>query len=544
MRVPLLLSMLVTVCAACATTDATHANAPSAIDVPVVAHPEGESAAWWYRAGAARAAANGAMRGRAKNVILFLGDGMSLPTVAAARILEGQRRHASGEENALAFERFPYTALSKTYNTDFQTPDSAGTMTAIATGAKTRLGVIGVGQGALRGDCASARGNALLSIVELAESAGLATGIVTTTRITHATPASVYAHVPDRNWEDDAHLPAAARAAGCSDIASQLVGTPFGDGPEVVFGGGRARFQPTSVRDPEYGDQAGLRLDGRDLVAEWRQQHPEGRYVWNAQQLAAAAGAPRVLGLFEPSHLLYDADRLRAGNANEPSLADLTRAALGTLQRGGKGFVLVVEGGRIDLAHHAGNARRALEETIAFSDAIRAADELAGDDTLVLVTADHAHTMHFAGYPQRGNPILGKVRGFSGEDAGSSAWAVDRNGLPYTTLGYANGPGSMDPSTTRGGRPDLTNVDTEALDYLQEAHVPMSAETHGGEDVGIWARGPGAEAVRGTVEENVIYHLLVQATPALRARLCAAGTCNTDGVPVELPKPDDFKRAH
>ena len=141
-------------------------------------------------------------------------------------------------------------------------------MTAIATGAKTRLGVIGVGQGALRGDCASARGTALLSIVELAESAGLATGIVTTTRITHATPASVYAHVPDRNWEDDAHLPAAARAAGCSDIASQLVSTPFGDGPEVLFGGGRARFQPTSVRDPEYDDQAGLRLDGRDLVAE------------------------------------------------------------------------------------------------------------------------------------------------------------------------------------------------------------------------------------------------------------------------------------
>jgi len=540
MRLPLLLSALAALCAACATT--TQATAPATIEVPVVAHPDGESAAWWYRAGAGRAAANGAMDGRAKNVILFLGDGMSLPTVAAARILEGQRRHASGEENALAFERFPYTALSKTYNTDFQTPDSAGTMTAIATGAKTRLGVIGVGQGSLRGDCASARGNALLSIVELAESAGLATGIVTTTRITHATPASVYAHVPDRNWEDDAHLPAAGRAAGCSDIASQLVSTPFGDGPEVVLGGGRARFQPTSVRDPEYDDQAGVRVDGRDLIAEWQQRHPDGRYAWNMEQLAAAADAPRVLGLFEPSHLLYDADRLRTAETREPGLADLTRAALRTLQRSGKGYVLVVEGGRIDLAHHAGNARRALEETIAFSDAIRVADELAGDDTLILVTADHAHTLHFAGYPRRGNPILGKVRGFSGEDAGSSAWAVDRNGLPYTTLGYANGPGGADPSTSRNGRADLTNVDTEALEYLQEAHVPMSAETHGGDDVGIWARGPGAQAVRGTVEQNVIYHLLVQATPALRARLCAAGTCNADGVPVELPKPDDFKR--
>jgi alkaline phosphatase len=203
--------------------------------------------------------------------------------------------------------------------------------------------------------------------------------------------------------------------------------------------------------------------------------------------------------------------------------------------------VLVVEGGRIDHAHHDGNARRALEETIAFSDAIRAADEMSGDDTLILVTADHAHTMHFAGYPRRGNPILGKVQGISGEEDDNAPWALGRDGLPYTTLGYANGPGRVDPATTRGARPDLTKVDTEALDYLQEAHVPMSAETHGGDDVGIWARGPGAQAVRGTVEQNVIYHLLVQATPALRARLCAAGTCNAEGVPVDLPKPDDFK---
>jgi alkaline phosphatase len=149
--------------------------------------------------------------------------------------------------------------------------------------------------------------------------------------------------------------------------------------------------------------------------------------------------------------------------------------------------------------------------------------------------------MHFAGYPRRGNPILGKVQGISGEEDDNAPWALGRDGLPYTTLGYANGPGRVDPATTRGARPDLTKVDTEALDYLQEAHVPMSAETHGGDDVGIWARGPGAQAVRGTVEQNVIYHLLVQATPALRARLCAAGTCNAEGVPVDLPKPDDFQ---
>src|SRR5688572_247258 len=152
---PALASLLVAAAvAACASVPARHAESPSRpsrIDVPEITHPHGESASWWYRAGAARAAANGAMAGKARNVIVFLGDGMSLTTVAAARILEGQRGGSSGEENSLAFERFPHTALSKTYNTDYQTPDSAGTMTAIATGAKTRLGVIGIGQSVARG---------------------------------------------------------------------------------------------------------------------------------------------------------------------------------------------------------------------------------------------------------------------------------------------------------------------------------------------------------------------------------------------------------
>ena len=185
-------SLLAAGCATQGSASAPNASAPEiatpAIDVPTVAHPDGETAAWWYRSGAARAAANGAMSGHARNVILFLGDGMSLPTVAAARILEGQRNGHPGEENQLSFETFPNTALSRTYNTDYQTPDSAGTMTAIATGVKTRLGVIGIGPAAHRGNCAEADANPLLSIVELAESAGLSTGVVTTTRLTHDHP--------------------------------------------------------------------------------------------------------------------------------------------------------------------------------------------------------------------------------------------------------------------------------------------------------------------------------------------------------------------
>ncbi|MCR6685390.1 alkaline phosphatase [Pseudoxanthomonas sp.] len=541
----------------CATSATAPAAAPAAIAVPVpaVAHPGGETPQWWYRQGAARAAGNGAMAGRAKNVILFLGDGMSLTTVAAARILDGQRRGGPGEENLLSWERFPATAFSKTYNTDSQTPDSAGTMTAITTGVKSHMGAIGVSAGD-RHDCADSLGKARLTWLQLADSAGLATGIVSTARLTHATPAATWAHSPDRNWENDTDLPAEAVAAGCTDIARQMVATPYGRGPQVLLGGGRGEFTPVEARDPEYDDKVGQRLDGHDLVAEWKAAHPGGAYVWNREQLRAAQDAPAVLGLFEPDHMQYDHDRDRAA---EPSLAELTAEAIRRLSRDPDGFVLMVEGGRIDHANHEGNAFRALDETIALSEAVRTAAEMtSADDTLILVTADHSHTLNFVGYPVRGNPILGKVRG-AGEDGGSADYARDLTGLPYTTLSYANGPGHTGasnrqpagpkrhlhaPSSAEApeGRPDLIDVDTEAPDYLQEALVPLKSESHGGEDVGIWARGPGSEAVRGTVEQNTIYHFIVQATPRLRARLCAAGTCDAKGVPVELPQPVEFQQ--
>ncbi|MBB6366753.1 alkaline phosphatase [Xanthomonas sacchari] len=543
---------------ACAS--APHAPAASAnvapIIVPAVAHPAGETPAWWYRSGAAKAANNGAIRGKAKNVILFLGDGMSLTTVAAARILDGQRKGASGEENQLSWEAFPATALSKTYNTDSQTPDSAGTMTSITTGVKTHMGAIGVAAGK-RDACADSLGKQLLSWLELADSAGMGTGIVTTTRLTHATPAATYAHVPERNWESDADLPEKAVAEGCRDIAQQMVGARFGRGPQVMLAGGRGQFTTVEQRDPEYDDKVGLRLDGRDLVGEWRQRHPQGAYVWTRGQLEAAQNAPALLGLFEPDHMQFDHDRDRSANG-DPSLAEMTRAAIRTLSQDKNGYVLMVEGGRIDHAHHAGNAYRALDETIALSQAVQAAaDATSAEDTLIIVTADHSHTLNFVGYPQRGNPILGKVRGTSGEDANTGDLALDGNGQPYATLSYANGPGYTGASNQQlagvktfphapssfepaNGRPDLTHVDTESPDFMQEALVPTKAETHGGDDVGIWARGPGSNAFRGSLEENVIYHVIVQATPTLRARLCQAGTCNGDGVPVELPKPAAF----
>jgi alkaline phosphatase len=536
--------------AACATT-MPPAAAPAAsvpIVVPAIARPGGETSDWWFLDGAATAAAHGAAAGRARNVVLFVGDGMGLSTIAAARILEGQRRGAPGEEHRLAFEAFPYTALVRTWNTDQQTPDSAGTMTAMATGVKTRAGVLGIGPSARRADCVAAGGDELATLLEIASLAGLSTGVVTNTRITHATPAATYARSPDRNWEDDVTLAPAAAAAGCRDIALQLLEPRLGRGPDVAFGGGRDRFLPRTA--------GGVRADGRDLVAQWRAR-TGGRYVEDAAQLAALDPADRRpwLGLFARDHLQFEHDRPRLA-PSEPTLADLTRAALARLTRDPNGYVLVVEGGRIDHAHHYGNAYRALTDTLAFSDAVRAALAMVDlDDTLVVVTADHSHTLTFAGYPTRGNPILGLVRGTSGELASSGAYALDALGLPYTTLSYANGPGYGGRSdrqpegskryrhdfsamaAIRAGRPDLRSVDPTDPDFLQEATVPLKDESHGGEDVPAYATGAGAAAFRGSLEQHVLFHLMVQATPRLRERLCAAGLCNAQGIPVRLPRP-------
>ena len=135
---------------------------------------------------------------KAKNVILFVGDGMGVSTLTSARIHKGQLEGNMGEEGYLSFETFPHTALVKTYNVDAQTPDSAGTMTAMMSGLKTDVGVIGVDEDIERGECATVEGNEVITALELAEIRGLSTGIVSTARITHATPAATYAKSADR----------------------------------------------------------------------------------------------------------------------------------------------------------------------------------------------------------------------------------------------------------------------------------------------------------------------------------------------------------
>jgi len=503
-----------------------------------------ESPARWFRDG--RAAVEEAkktepIRTKARNVILFIGDGMGVSTITAARIFDGQRRGMTGEENTLAFETLPYTALVKTYNTNQQTADSAGTMSAIVTGVKTKAGVLSVDQNVIRGDYTTAQGSALTTIFELAEDAGLATGIVSTTRVTHATPAACYAHSVERDWESDINIPLAAQDGGFRDIARQLIEFGHGDGIDLVLGGGRQAFLPNSVPDPEYAEQAGHRKDGRDLTKEWMDR-PGSVYVWNTEQFDRVdfAQTRRLLGLFEYSHMQYEYERPQ-DVSGEPSLSQMTGKAIDFLSRNSKGYVLVVEGARIDHAHHDCNAYRALTDTVEFANAVRVAQEKTDkNNTLLVVTADHSHVFTLGGYATRGNPVLATVVHNNRRGEKVPVAATDDTGKSYTAIGYRDGPGYTGRSSSqpagikhyphrrpegqvvwyegiRDGRPQLTNADTEDPNYLQESAIPLEWESHGGEDVALFAGGPNAHLFHGVIEQNVIFHVLVDAL-GLKAR--------------------------
>ena len=467
--------------------------------------------------------------GSAKNIILFVGDGMGVTTVTAARIFEGQQQGMSGEENSLSFGKFPFVGLAKTYNVDAQTADSAGTMTALISGVKTNIGIVGLDQDAHKGDCESAAGNQLFTALELAEIAGLSTGIVSTARITHATPAATYAKSADRDWENPSMMPAAAIAAGCEDIASQLVNFERNlearysgidvDGIEVALGGGRREFLPNdpaaNSRDASSSVE-GDRNDGRNLVQEWQALYPRGDYVIDQAGFDAVDtdSSENLFGLFNESGMRYEADR-QNDLAGEPSLTEMTAKAIDILDNNEQGFFLMVEAGRIDHGHHANSAFAALSDTVELSRAVQAAlDATSREDTLIIVTADHSHTFTMAGYPKRGNPILGKV-----VNVGSNKPALDEDGLPYTTLGYTNGLGfrylgdktNADMayySKSVAGRQDLTALDTETEGFHQEVLVPLESETHGGEDVAIYGIGPGAHLVTGSHEQSIVFHVM------------------------------------
>lgn len=440
-----------------------------------------------------------------KNVIFFLGDGMGLTTMTAARI------YSVGEHGELTMDTLPETAFVKTFSNDAQVTDSAPSMAAYMTGVKMNNEVISMSQNTnaidpindaagnkLGNNCGASNGTAATTLLELAKTAGLGTGVVSTARITHATPATTYAHICHRDLENDI---AAALVPGGVGYNSALGTT----GLDVIVGGGNQFFKP--VKD------GGKRADGRDLIAELKAK--SYAYASNTTEFNAIDGTKtdKLLALFTSSHMSYDLDR---DAAKEPSLAEMTTKAMDVLARNGKGYFLMVEGGRIDHALHETTAKKALQDTVAFDNAIKAAIAKAKlsdptlANTLIVVTADHDHTLVLNGYAKRTGKTTTASAGVLGVVKNYVTGAVDKDldGAPYPIIGFGNGENRVQGS--RASQASLDESVTSANLYHQEAVIRMGVggETHGGTDVFLGAIGKGSETFTGTIDNTKVFSLV------------------------------------
>ncbi|MGY3923218.1 alkaline phosphatase [Aeromonas jandaei] len=442
---------------------------------------------------AALCGATQAQAADAKNVILFIGDGMG-PTVLTAT-----RLYKVGEEGNLEMMKLARSARIKTFSNDAQTTDSAPSMAAYTTGVKMNNEVIAMSSDTKAvapgkdangnkgiNNCASDNGKPVPTILELAKAAGKSVGAVTTTELTHATPAATYSHICHR---DAAYAIAAQAVPGGAGFNQAL-----GSGVDVLMGGGANHWTPYNSTSNKGG-----RADGRDLTAELTAQGY--RYVTTRTDLAKVDSG-KLIGLFSAkSHLDYELDRVAKGAANtQPSLSEMTAKAIDLLSQNSQGYFLMVEGGRIDHALHGTNAKRSLTDAVALDDAVKTAlGKVDLKDTLIVVTADHDHTMTINGYSAKGNKVLDLVKN------GDGSTQNDVDGKPFTTLVFGNGPNRPDV------RPTLTSDQVMADDYLQETGVKLGSETHGGGDVMLFADGAGSSRFKGTLDNTRVFGKLKEA---------------------------------
>ena len=448
-----------------------------------------------------------------KNVIFFLGDGYGIVPMTAARI------YAEGEDGTLAIDTLPETAFIKTFSLDAQVTDSAPSMAAYMTGIKTRNEVLSMDgdtfavapskdattgvSNAVNNCPISGNGKASGTLLELAIANGMGTGVVSTARLTHATPAATYAHVCHRNTEYEIARQASPGGSGFNSA--------LGTGVDVLMGGMSQYWTPYNATTNKAG-----RPDGRDLVVEMKAKG----YSF-ASDLASTKAAPTVAGskllaLYDfaasEGHMSYELDR---DPTEEPSLSEMTTKAMDVLANNKKGYFLMVEGGRIDHALHSTNAARALAEAKAFDDAVKAAIAKAKltdpelKNTLIVVTADHDHTMVMNGYSALTgkttsiNPgILGLMRDY----AAPQTPALDADGSPFTNLLFGNGESRIN-SSRAGLLGSMTDLVVSDKNYRQEAAVQtaIGSETHGGADVFLGAMGMKSELFFGVLDNTAVF---------------------------------------
>lgn len=307
--------------------------------------------------------------------------------------------------------------------------DSACTATAYLCGVKGNIVTIGVNANVEFNNCSASMDarNHVSSIAQWAQKAGKSTGFITTTTLTHASPSGSYAHVANRLYESDSDVRSFGKdPSECMDIATQLVTQEPGRNFDIIMGGGMSKFLPNNIKDTH--GNLGVREDGENLLATWQGMHPQGAIVTNRQQLLNLniSKVSHIMGIFQSQYMDY---HLEANPKEQPSLAEMTEIALKLMQRNDQGYFIFIEGGLIDIAHHETKAAISLDETLEFDKAIELARAMTDpQDTLIVVTSDHAHPLTISGYPGRGTDILGL-----------NQYDIDLDGLKYSTLNYPIG---------------------------------------------------------------------------------------------------------
>ncbi|MEH2511358.1 alkaline phosphatase [Nitrobacteraceae bacterium AZCC 1564] len=459
---------------------------------------------------------------KAKNVILFIGDGMSPAHRVAARLLS--KGIAEGKSlGKLAMDDMPHMALVATAGSDSIITDSANSASAYATGHKSAVNAMGVYADRTANPFDDPKVETIASLAR--RQRDLAIGIVTNTEIEDATPAAMLVHT--------------RRRRAYSEIVEQY----FEAKPEVLMGGGRANFLPQSA------GTASKRKDDVDYIARFR----EAGYAVTAtagelNAAAAKADTRKLLGLFASGNMdgVLDRKFLKGGGvANFPEQPDLTeqvQAALTVLSRNEAGFFLMVESGLIDKYAHALDMERAVYDTIMLDNAVRLARDWAqknGDETLILVISDHNHPNNLVGTitddmasvsekPLRKRIGVYEKAGFPNypapdEDGYPSRVDVSRRlaifsaSLPdhYETLR----PKLDNPNepTEKGEAPNTFKPNEKYKNVpgavLRLGNLPamMGASVHSGEDVILTAVGPGSEQVRGSLDNTDVFRIMADA---------------------------------
>ncbi|XP_058834704.1 membrane-bound alkaline phosphatase-like [Topomyia yanbarensis] len=440
----------------------------------------------------------------AKNIVVFVGAGMSQATITAARTVNG------GENATFAFEKLKWSGNARTYCVDSRVPDSACAGTAFLTGVKGNLGTVAVHPTVERGTCVSAtdKTKQLESIAKWALDSGKVVGFATTSRVTAGSNAALYANSGDKDWENDA----AVTAGGCNpsevkDIAYQLVHGDIGKHFKVILGGGRKNLIPTTVTDES--GSPGLRADGKNLIEEWKNSKTGNPvYITTLAELGAlnTSNIDYLLGLFDYDRLPYAADIGGGNNENTPPLVKMVHYSLEMLQKKehSGGFLLFVEDGNIQEAHRENKPYKAFQQVEHYAKAFNMANMMVSEaNTLVISMNDVGSTLSLPGYPKRGTDILSNA-GFSSKDS-----------KPYLSLAYATGPAYDSYYQKNEGRLDPLEV-LLGMQYPKDqtcsAAVPLDEGVNGGEDASVYASGPWAFMLSGGYEQNFIAHAITFAS--------------------------------